>query len=76
VVLGPVVCLVVGAWVPKKLELALGLETLQPVESHVHGFCVGAVCDCIQLLGLCCCQFAWKLGTVCGPFLQVFGIVG
>ncbi len=40
VVLGPVVCPVVGAWAQKELELALGLATLQSVESHVHGLCV------------------------------------
>ncbi len=38
-VLGPVVCPVVGAWAPKELELVLGLATLQPVEYHVHDFC-------------------------------------
>jgi hypothetical protein len=44
VVLGPVVCPVVGAWAPKESELALGLATLQAVESHVHGFCALGLC--------------------------------
>jgi hypothetical protein len=43
VVLGPVICPVVGDWLPKELELALGLMTLQPVESHVHGFCASGL---------------------------------
>jgi hypothetical protein len=38
VVLGPVVHPVV-AWAPKESELTLGIATLQPVESHVHGLC-------------------------------------
>ncbi len=65
--LASVVRPVVGTWAPNKLKLALDLAPLQPVESHVHGFCAS---------GLCCCQFAWGLGTICGPFLLVFGIVG
>ncbi len=39
VILGPVVPPVIRASAPKKLELALGLTTLKPVESNVHGFC-------------------------------------
>jgi hypothetical protein len=39
VVLGSVLCPVIGDWAPKESELTLGLATLQPVESHVHGFC-------------------------------------
>ncbi len=38
--------------------------------------CIGAVCCCLRLQGLCCCQFALELGAVCGPFPLVSGIVG
>ncbi len=31
--------------------------------------CIGAVCCCLLLQGLCCCQFAWELGAACDPFL-------
>jgi hypothetical protein len=39
-VLGPEVWPVIGIWAPKESELALGFAASQPVEPHVHGFCV------------------------------------
>ena len=39
-VLGPIVGLVVGTTMPVDTKLVLGLVAIQPVERHVHGFCV------------------------------------
>ncbi len=38
-VFGPVVGAVFGTRAPVVLELSLGVMTMQPVKTHVHGFC-------------------------------------
>ncbi len=70
-VFGPVVGVVVGTGAPVVSELSLGVTTMQPVKTHVHGFCalwLDVVVDYSQ--GGAVVSLNWGLGLFVAHFFE------